>query len=196
MRAKSHALCYRNCIFIPAKTLAIVLLTVFTLLAGQCTKPKAESIISDFESDPDLDRFIWKCHVLFFLSNEHATHGKKSLRLELFPYDYPGLEPMLAEHDWRGYSAFCFDVFNPRKTDIPLSVRIDDRRDSPDPNERYNATFTLYPGPNTICIPFTRLVTSGTHRKLDLKRIYKVLIFMAKPEEKEVLYFDYLRLTR
>ena len=77
-----------------------------------------------------------------------------------------------------------------------MTVRIDDSKDYPDYADRYNKTFYLQPGANTISIPIDMLITSGTKRKLNLKMIYRVLIFMAKPNEKVVLYFDYMRLTR
>ena len=76
---------------IPRKLLVVILLMFVWLSAGHCTKPESEKILFDFESDSELDRFHWQCHTLFSLSDEHATHGKKSLKLELFPSDYPGL---------------------------------------------------------------------------------------------------------
>lgn len=115
--------------------------------------------------------------------------------MELYPSDYPGLTPMLEENDWRGYKMFCFDIFNPKKKEIRLSLRIDDRKDYPDYEDRYNNTFILKPGMNRVSIPLDILITSGTKRTLDLRKIYRVLIFMAHPQSKVVLYVDYIRLV-
>ncbi len=38
------------------------------------------------------------------------------------------------------------------------------------------------------------LVTSGTGRSLDFKKIHRLLIFAGHPEKKMVLYVDYIRL--
>ena len=151
-------------------------------------------MLFDFESDAELDRFHWRCHTLFSLSNEHATNGKKSLRLELYPSDYPGLVPMIEKRDWGGYKALCFDIFNPEEKELRLSVRIDDRKDYPNYNDRYNKGFILKPGLNRMRIPLDTLVASGTGRKLNLRNICRLLIFMIRPQRRVVLFVDYLRL--
>ena len=154
----------------------------------------SERVLFDFESDAELDRLRWKCGVLFSLSDGHVTHGNRSLRIELYPSNYPGLNPMLKENDWRGYAYLCFDIFNPDDKEISVSVRIDDREDYPEYKDRYNKRFILQPGMNHMRIPLDTLMTSGTQRKLDIKKIHRLLIFLARPEKKVVFYVDYIRL--
>jgi len=160
-----------------------------------CSTSPGERIIFDFETDEELDHFHWKCRTLFALSDEHVTHGSKSLKLELYPSEYPGLAPMIKDTDWRRYGAFQFDVYNPEEKDIVLSVRIDDKEDYPDYADRYNNSFAIKPGANAITIGFDSLITSGTKRVLNLTMIYRVIIFVAQPKEKTTLYFDYFRLV-
>jgi hypothetical protein len=181
---------------IPRKLLVVTLLMFIWLSAVHCAKPESEKILFDFESDSELDRFHWRCHTLFSLSDEYASHGKKSLKLQLFPSDYPGLAPKLASNDWQDYSTLSFDIYNTQNVDIPLTVRIDDIKAYPDYPDRYNKTFHLKPGANTIAIPLDTLETSGTKRGLNLKKIYRIIIFMAQPDAKVTLYFDYFRLKR
>jgi hypothetical protein len=154
-----------------------------------------ELVLFDFELDQDLDRVHWKCHTLLSLSDEHATHGMKSLRLELFPSPYPGLNPALDKKDWRGYSSLCLDLFNPDNEDRKIVIRIDDKEDANDYADRYNKSFLLRPGTNKIEIPLNSLITSSTNRALNLRKIYKYLIFMVSPVQKTVLYVDYIRLN-
>jgi len=152
-------------------------------------------VLFDFESDAELDRLHWKCFTLMSQSDEYVSHGEKSLRLELYPSDYPGLAPMLKDNDWRGYKALRFDVYNPMEKDIRLAVRIDDRAEYPDYKDRYNKGFILKKGLNRIEIPLTSLVTSGTKRNMELGKIYRFLVFMVSPQEKHVFYVDYIRLV-
>jgi hypothetical protein len=77
-----------------------------------------------------------------------------------------------------------------------LTVRIDDSKKELEYRDRYNKTFHVQPGASTVSIPMDMLITSGTNRKLDLKKVYQVLIFVARPSERTVLYFDYIRLTK
>lgn len=174
-----------------------IIVLIFTLIFVGCADPTpAEKVLFDFESDAELDQVHWKCHALFSLSEEHATHGSKCLRMELYPSTYPGVSPMVREKDWSGFRSLCFDVYNPEERELGIAVRIDDKKNWPDYPDRYNKRFALLKGMNRIEIPLSTLVTSGTRRGMDLKNIHRFLIFMADPPEKNVLYVDYIRLVR
>jgi hypothetical protein len=189
------------------------------VLAACYSDDPAELVLCDFESDAELDRFHWKCHTLFSLSDEHVTHGSRSLRLEFYPYDYPGVAPMLEEmdwsrytfyrnvdrhllclprleeNDWMRYKALCFDIFNPEEKEIRISLSIDDQKIHPKYEGRFNTSFILKPGMNSMRIPLSTLVTSGTRRTLNLRRIYRFLILMTPSQKKVLLYVDYVRLV-
>lgn len=169
----------------------MIALSLFVACGG-CTS--GERVLFDFESDAELDRFHWKCHTLFSLSRDHITHGEKSLKLELYPSDYPGLTPMIEKTNWSRFQALCFDIYNHQNEAVNLTVRIDDREDYPDHGDRYNKSFIMRPGMNRVNIPFDTLVTSGKGRKLNLRKIHRLFVFMARPERKVVLYVDYIRL--
>lgn len=155
-----------------------------------------DPVLIDFETDADLDRVHWKCHTLMGLSSEHATHGKGSLRLELYPSDYPGFEPLLDQKDWREYRTLCFDVFNPSERRVSITLRIDDRKERPDYRDRYNNPIMLNPGMNRITIPLGTLITTGTGRDLDLGTIERLILFTVSPPRRVLLYLDHLRLVR
>ncbi|MEW6417428.1 MAG: hypothetical protein AB1480_04820 [Nitrospirota bacterium] len=178
------------------KLIKIIFSILFPIFLLNChsNTPK-ELVVFDFESDSELDRIHWECHALFFLSDEHVTHGKRSLKMELYPSDYPGLTPIFKENDWRGFKALCFDIYNPEEKQVQVSVRVDDKKDYPEYKDRYNKRFILNQGMNQISIPLNTLVTSGKDRNLNLKNIYRLLIFTASPEKRVTLYLDYIRLT-
>ena len=170
-------------------------ISCFLLLFGCQCSSTPESVLFDFESDSDLDRMHWKCHSLFHLSDKHVSHGTKSLHLEFYPSAYPGFNPNLVKKDWQGYKAFCFNIYNPGEKELRITVRIDDRDDAPEYPDRYNHSFTIKPAMNRIRIPLDSLVTTGTHRKLDLNSIHQLIIFMVNPSQKVDLYVDYGRLV-
>lgn len=162
---------------------------------GACEKMEHKTLVlHDFESESALDEFHWQCHTLFSFSDKYAVHGEKSLRLELFPSSYPGLSPALKHNDWRNYQFFGFEVYNPAPEKIKLILRIDDKKESLEYKDRYNKSFVILPGANSLKIPLDSLITSGTNRPLELKNIYKFLIFMSHPDENHVLFLDYFRL--
>ena len=154
-----------------------------------------EYMLFDFETDPELDQLQWQCHTLYSLSDEHVTHGRKSLKMELYPSDYPGLEPTLKNNDWSGYNRLCFDIYNSGGK-LKLSIRIDDQKVYPDYEDRYNRAFTLESGMNRMSIPLDSLATSGTNKNLNLENIQRLMIFTAHPKRRVVLYIDDIRLVR
>jgi hypothetical protein len=181
------------------KLITIILLILLSFLLNCSDQKTQEQILFDFESPSELDQLEWKCHTMYSLSDEHSTHGVKSLKLELYPSDgedYPGLTPIIRQKNWSGFKYFCFDIYNPEAKQEQISLRIDDKKDYPDYNDRYNTSIILVPGINRLCIPLNEIVTSGTMRKINLQNIDKVLIFMSNPEKQVALYMDYVRLVR
>jgi hypothetical protein len=175
----------------------IILTLIFISLTFMCcnnTRTPQELVLFDFESDHELDEVHWKCHTLITVSDQHATHGKGSLKLELYPSPYPGFNPFTKISDWSPYKSLCFDIYNPAEKEERLIVRIDDRGDNTEYEDRYNQGFVLKRGMNHIKINMDSLVTSGTKRKMDTDEICKFLFFIHKPAEKVVLYVDYVRL--
>ena len=164
------------------------------LLLGCVEQIPDVTVINDFETDQDLDRIHWECHRLFSLSGDHASHGGRCLKMELFPGLYPGVALKLRHGDWRRYCALAFDVYNDQDVTLTLTVRIDDREDYPDYKDRYNQRFALNPGINYIRIPMDTLQTSGDGRKLDVSHIQRFLLFLHRTERRYELYLDWVRL--
>jgi len=174
----------------------LFIITASILWTFSCHNNRPTSfVLSDFESEADLDRVQWRCHTLFSLSDEHVTNGSKSLKLVLYPSDYPGITFELAMHDWSKYEILSLDIYNPQEEVISLAMRIDDMKGYPDFEDRYNNSFPIKPGMNYLRIPLASLTTPGTKRMLNLKNIYRCLIFMGHPLKKHVLYIDYVHLA-
>lgn len=171
-----------------------LVLSVMLFLCCNPGKPAKGLILFDFESDQELDEVNWQCHTLMSISDLHATHGKSSLKLEMYPSAYPGFSPFLSVNDWSKYKALCFDVYNPDEIERRITVRIDDTKDNREYKDRYNKNFIIKKGMNHIRIDMESLVTSGTGRRMNSSTIDKFLIFSSSPVKKIVLYIDHIRL--
>jgi len=166
------------------------------LIVSCCNRaPSRTKVLYDYETESDLERVVWRCHTLYSLSREHVSHGARCLKLELYPARYRGLTQKLGRSNWKGYKSLCFDVHNTRDEPVPLTIRIDDKSPPPDYADRFNRQVELKPGDNAVSIPLDALETSGTKRKLDVRRIERMLLYVGRPEDKIILYFDYMRLT-
>jgi len=175
--------------------------TVFLLVLAAFLPTCGETPLfnNDFEHPAVLDELVWKCGTLYRLSPEHATSGISSLEVTFSPGPpgvgerYPGLSLTDFNPDWSGRRALVFDAHNPESAALRLTLRIDDR-EAPRYPDRFNRSFTLSPGDNHIAIPLGELVTSGTKRTLDPRRIQRVMFFLANPKERHTLYLDRIRL--
>ena len=174
--------------------LGIMSVLIFFVISCH-SRPPARFVLSDFESEADLDRVQWRCHTLCSLSEENATHGNKSLQLELYPSAYPGIAFELPMHNWSKFEILSLDIFNPQDESIFITMRIDDEEDYPDYEDRYNHSFTINPGMNHLSIPLNSMSTSSTGRRINLKSICRCLIFMPHPRKKHLLYMDHVFLT-
>ncbi len=178
----------------------IISLTILFFLLSGCDRSSSSSsfdlVLYDFESDTELNSLNWKCHSLYFISSDFAARGSKSLKMELYPADYPGFFTTLAIKKWINFTEFSFDVFNPEDRPVRLWVRIDDQSDYPDFEDRYNESFQLSQGKHHVEIPLSRMVTSGLKRRLNLNNIIRLCIFLDHPRGKTVLYIDNIALSK
>ena len=172
----------------------IVLWSLLSLIACQNSLQGEEKILHDFESDSELDSFFWRCHALFSLSDDHVTHGEKSLRLELYPSGVTGLAPMIENQDWRHFDHLRFDVFNTTRKTFLLSIWINDHIEYTGRQDLYSKNVDIKPGLNRVSIPLENLVTQGTKRKINLEIISNLFIFVPNLDHTVVFHIDYLRL--
>jgi len=158
--------------------------------------PTNELMLFDFETDAELDRIHWRCFTMFSLADEHSTHGKKCLKMELYPSNWPGWAPVMENLRLDKYKKLAFDLYNPENSATQITIRVDDKKDYPDYDDRYNQKIFFEPGINNIKLQLDQLKTSGTSRNLNIKRISRIKIFMAHPDRKYVLYLDNVRLLK
>jgi hypothetical protein len=174
----------------------IVLLVWVVLLALYRERGTGERMLLDFEFPAELELLSWNCHTLYSLSSDHATRGTKSLRMDLYPSDYPGLVLVPAAKDWRHYRELLLDIFNPASAPVRIGIRMDDTADYPIAGERYKQDFILAAGMNHLSLPFETLITSGSQRRLNLGSMQRLFVFLDRPQVHTTLYLDALRLIK
>ena len=120
---------------------------------------------------------------------EHATDGKKALKMVLKPHDWPGAFTTSLPKDWSAYAQLKFDVFAEEGADI--NVRIDDEA-SKDYESRYNSGANFCnKGANTVT-----LWLSDVGAKVDLKKIKAMYIFSGNVQKDLTFYIDNIRLVK
>lgn len=110
------------------------------------------------------------------------------------PGDWPGIYIVEVVPDWRGYTSLDFDVFNPLKEPVRLSVRVHDRLHNHLYPDRYNRTFRLAPGAQRISIPLDDIRMAPKGRQMSMAEIQSIIFYTYKLNAERTLYFDDIRL--
>ena len=153
--------------------------------------------IYDFESRDELSGLYYRCHTWFDIDTRHATSGKRSLRLEMYPPEtYPGLSIKDLKGPWRDVEEIRLDIFNPGQKEISVTFRIDDREDGPPYADRVNKRVSLRPGLNHVVLDLKNLLTSGTRRHLLPERICSFMFFLVSPSRPVTIFVDNIRLCK
>ena len=153
-------------------------------------------VLYDFENEEELDFLQWKCGTIMQRDRDHATSGRYSLRIEMYPRAvYPGFHSSI-HRGFAGFKRLNIDIYNPASTPINLAYRIDDRQDSPPYDDRANGRFIIEPGENTISLDLVTLMTSGTRRKINLDKVRNLLLFVHRPPKVTTFYLDNIRLSQ
>lgn len=171
----------------------MMVLCLFLVCCAEKPSAKRDLLINDFETDADLDRLNWKCHTLFSLSDRGVSHGRSALKMIMTPSPYPGVSFADIPKDWRDFSRLAVSFYNPGTTDVHLTLRIDDKKEAPEYEDRVNLRLNVKPGMNLIKIPFDRLVCPSG-RTLELGHIFIVAFFTVNPGSEVVLYVDDVKL--
>ncbi len=155
-------------------------------------------LLGDFESDDEMKVWIAPdaddnkpCNTRLNRVELHASSGTHSLEVTAVGLGYPGVRYLAERQDWRAYSAFAFDVFNPGEP-FDLSLRIDDSN-STNRSDRYSAAIPLNAGWNHIRIPIAQIAGAPSARLLRLGSIERVVFFM-DGNNPRTFYLDRVRL--
>lgn len=169
------------------KTVALLLLAIPLWFArgwfgGAPAKIDAPPSITSFESGNPFTGGV--------LVDEHATDGKKALRLD------KGYISLDTAQNWTGYDYLKVDLFSADKKPASLTIEIRDRETN-DYWTRVNLTTVVPPGQSTLILPTNLYVgeKSRPGRALLRDRITR-LVFALSDKAAAPLYFDNVRLER
>ena len=153
------------------------------------------AVLDDFESAASLNR--WEGEVA--LSPEHASHGRQSLKVTLFPRQ---LSTEKLPKDWRGYDRLLLDIYNPESSTLMLGLAIYDQlADDATANYldeafRVGRDLFLIPGMNHVEVELSGLEVSASTRKLALDKVRKFNLTAGGLRRPVVIYLDNIRLVK
>jgi hypothetical protein len=174
-----------------------VALSLAVLLLG--TVRAEEKILCDFENDADKTIFDMKTGTL---SDQHVTHGQKSLKI--MPGEY--MTSWRLPKDWSGFDSLDIDAFVDGDVPVNGTVLVGDvpwKEKGSTYWNRHNGTFNLKPGANVISISVNGLFRgeagsrgNDLHTPIDPKQILRVDLGFSAAGKVNAIYLDYVRLVK
>ncbi|WP_148863679.1 VanZ family protein [Marinobacter fonticola] len=138
---------------------------------------------------------FWRGNV--YRSTEHTFENDFSLRIELGTNFYTGAALDNLPDDWRNYEALVVTIFNPERTPVDMTLRVNDvvhDRGRNAYNDRYNRRLPLQSGMNRVRIPLSEIRDAPASRTMDMDEIRRLVIFTTQLEQRRELYLQELSL--
>ena len=155
-----------------------------------------EQALFDFENEKDLMHLNRECHKWFERSRMYSTSGSYSLKVELPPGKYPGIEFREFCPDWSQSTHFKIDIYNPGSRQLKMYVRFDDRKGRCKIMMHHDHELHILPGMNYVSIALKDLKSNVTGQFLDLRRMHQFKIYVPDNPRRTEFYMDHVRLER
>ena len=179
-------------------TIALVALQIYPVAMALLDEYRARHqfpVLSDFESPLEIQR--WQGDADFRIDHTVYQSGQSSLRVNLNTDQYSGVSLQYIPQNWNGFSQFQFCAYNPSARPLSITCRIHDTIHTTGVqrySDRFNRTYTLHHGWNTITIPLRDIQTAPDTRMMDLGHIRAIGIFATRLPHPRLMYLDDVRL--
>lgn len=145
-------------------------------------------VLSDFESDAQSTRWSGRKKI----TSSGPKIGSGSLEVMLGVEKYSGVGLKYFPGDWSRYHSLRFDVFS-GESDFDIVVRINDRQHREglqSYSDRYNKSFTLHEGWNSINVNLEDVASAPLTRRTNLSQIDGLGIFVVGLSSPSVIFLD------
>lgn len=153
---------------------------------------------------PDLVRFDSRLSAPFFKAQyaeltkiENDTSGEVSAGVLLGDGQWPGIAFIDIWPNWEAYEALDVEIENPEAEDLPISIRINDRRHRHNQvfDDRFNRRIELAPGRQTLRIDLREVREAPIGRVMDMTEVDELIIFTGRQEAGRSFVIHKLRLV-
>ncbi len=155
--------------------------------AGKATEEPGERILWDFENPGQLSESLLKEKIKVGLSSEHATSGKRSVRLDWPKGGGPSFRYEGQLEDFSSWRYLKLDAFNPGKKPVTILIKFK----SSDHQKKTTLGFEVPPEEEKII----SIRLDALARKIDLSDVMYFNIFVWKPVEPGTIFIDNIRLS-
>jgi len=149
-------------------------------------------ILANFEAPLEVDRWEYN-RADISISNQIVRRDKRSLQATFYSAKYPSIELKRMATNWDGYDYLNLSINNPSNDAININLRIydiDHMFRHYQYSDRFNKKLILFPGWNDLQLSIKEIKNSPQDRKMNMKKIHLISLFMIKVEEETTVYID------
>jgi hypothetical protein len=164
---------------------------IISALLDENLAKKQFPLLSGFETSSEIKR--WKGDVTFDIQSQIKKSGESALKVMLDTETYSGVGLKYFPGDWEGFRYFQFSVYNPQRDKLNLTCRIHDWQHTQGKQvyaDRFNRSFPVLQGWNTITIKLEDVKTAPENRSMDIQRIQGVSIFAVRLLQPRTIFID------
>ncbi len=178
-------------VFVSVLLLLFLSRNLFTSLWDEYHAYRDFPVLADFERAAEIVR--WSSSEKMIISDEVSMLGTKSLKVNITPRTYSGVELKYFPSDWSGYEQLVLNVFSPEEEPLFLVVSIFDNKHHANRfafTDRYNKRFQLKQGWNELTVSLTDVKHAPRKREMDTTRISGLRLFVVRPRNNQLIYLD------
>jgi VanZ family protein len=165
-------------------------------LVDEAIERRQFPILSDFETPFEIDR--WTGSASLSIVTMPLIADSRLLELSLTTEQYSGAALKYFDGDWASASRLKFSLYNPDEDPLQITCRIHDLQHidgHEEYDDRFNRRYSLMHGWNHIDIDLDEVKRSPAHRRMDMKRIRGIGLFVTSLSAPRIIYLDDVRLT-
>ncbi len=154
-------------------------------------------ILADFETDYELSRWDYNLAELY-LEHKIVRSGKRSMRVQFEPGEYPDITLKDFPGDWKGFKSIKFSIFNTTKQNVAMKLKIYDWQHVANGysySDRFNHELVLKPGWNDFSFLLEDVQSAPKGRTLHISDIASFSLFLHNLKQPMLMYFDNFRLS-
>lgn len=151
-------------------------------------------LLADFETPFEKSR--WQKNEGMKVSQRHARNGKSSLEVTLRTGKYSGANLRYFPADWSPFNNLKLEILNQAQEPIIITCRINDRSHTDTLKDRFNRSYSLESGWNSITIPLIDVKKAPEGREMKMTEIESLQIFAANLKKPQTINLDSLRLSQ
>ena len=155
-------------------------------------------LLASFERSSDLQAWV-EADSVMERTSEWASEGEYSLRVDLFPGQFSGVNMIWPVQDWRGYDQLHVDFRNLGQSPMPLVLKIHDRQHVHGgfvPADRFESEIVIPPdGVHVLSVDLSDVAIAPETRAMNMSQISGVEFFAADLRKSATVFLDNMRLV-